>query len=325
MRLYLEVPDRLCRFRSKLVELIERYGLVLSDDLGDCDAMIIVGTDRDILTILSSHDETPPVITIAPPGYSGYLTSFSWEDVENVLNVIARGEFSVRSIARLRAVVDEQHELLALNEVAVFPHRSATLMEYTLRIDGEFVWRDLADGIIIATPLGSTAYALSAGGPIVLLNAPVFIVVPVNSTELSRRPLVVPQTSEIRIEDVASRTSVEVVCDGVKRVKVEENVVINVGREVHFVEIGRSVAALAKKKLRTLQELQSLPPSAKFVYRMLEIEGPMTVKDISSKTMLPERTVRYALNLLVEKGLVEKLVDPRDPRRHVYMVRSAFP
>jgi len=320
----LEIPERFYKLRAELNRLAKEYDIELRNSTNDCQVLAIVGTDRDVLSLISIHDTLPPLLTIAPPGYSGYLTSVSWDGIEDALYRLSRKDFSLRSITRLRAIIDERVEVLAINEVAVFPQRSATLMEYTLRIDDELIWRDQADGVIIATPLGSTAYALSAGGPIVLLNANVFVVVPVNSTELSHRPLIVPQTSRISIGDLASRNPIEVICDGIKRLRVEERVVISQGHEVKFVDIEKSVATIAKKKLKTFQELQSLPPSAKFVYKMLELEGPMTVRDLSLKTLLPERTIRYALNILIDKGLVEKFIDPRDPRRHLYNVRRSF-
>ncbi len=285
---------------------------------------MIIGTDRDVLTILQSLDNPPPIMTAAPPGYSGYLTHVSWDSLFEALTKIASKEYKVRKVVRVQASIDGRREVKAINEIAVFPQRSAITMEYTLKIDGEALWRDVADGVIVSTPLGSTAYALSAGGPIVLLNADVFLVVPVNSIEPSRRPVVVPQSSVISLEDIASRCPVEAIADGISRIRIEDRIEFRKGDTIEFVEVEGGATSIAKKKLGTYQELQSLPPSAKFVYRMLEIEGPMSVKDLAAKTLLPERTVRYALNILLEKGLIDRIVDPRDPRRHIYRVKVAL-
>ncbi len=291
--------------------------------------LMVIGTDRDVLVALQKiKTDSPPIAAIAPPGYSGYLASISWEDLDEALKKIKLSDYHIRLIPRIEACIDcedfdEDHrkKVFAINEIAIFPQRSAVVLEYTLSIDGEIFWRDTADGIIVSTPLGSTAYALSAGGPIVLLNAEVFVIVPVNSVEPRRKPIVVSQNSIIDIADIASRYPVEVIADGVTRIRVDEKVKLRRNGVVSFIEIGRSHSLLAKKKLGVVEELQSLPPSAKFVFKMLELEGGMTIKELASKTLLPERTVRYALSLLIDRGLVERVRDPRDPRRIIFRVK----
>jgi len=315
-------PERLMRLAEELSSRCETLGIDVTRGVGSCDIAIAIGTDRDILHLLQSLENPPPTLTIAPPGYTGYLTHAYWEAIDDVLARVVKGKYSVREIARVHAVIDGKREVSALNEIAVFPQRSAITMEYTLKIDGEPLWRDVADGVIVSTPLGSTAYALSAGGPIILLNAEVLEVVPVNSTEPSRRPIVVPRTSTISIEDIASRYPIEAIADGVTRMRVDERIEFRSGVPVRFIEVEGGATYIAKRKLGTYKELQSLPPSAKFVYKMLELEGPMSVRDLAAKTLLPERTVRYALNILLDKGLVEKVVDPRDPRRHIYRIKG---
>jgi len=321
-------PRRLWRSAVILAQRArEVFGSVelraLDEDSARIDGVsIVVGTDRDALNALRRAEDGTVIATVAPPGYSGYVASIPWDSVDDLLQALRGGEYRVREVVRLRALVDGRRVVRAVNEVAIFPQRSAVVMEYTLAIDGEVVWRDTADGVIVATPLGSTAYALSAGGPVVLLNAEVFVVVPVNSVDPRRRPLVVSQSSRIEIRDLASRTPIEVVADGIERLRVEESVEVVKGGVVRIVDLEGGHASIAKRKMGVLEELQSLPPSAKFVYKMLELEGPMNVKEISAKTLLPERTVRYALSILVERGLVERVPDPRDPRRSIYRVRG---
>ena len=322
-RICITAPERLSKALNALIDKCRGAGLDVVKGLdASCDVLAIVGTDRDVLHALQSIERPPLILTIAPPGYTGFLTHVSWDSALEALTRVSSGGYEVRELARVEAIVDGERIVRALNEIAVFPQRSAITMEYTLRIDGEPLWRDIADGVIVSTPLGSTAYALSAGGPIVLLNAEVFVIVPVNSVEPSRRPVVVAQRSTIALEDLASRYPIEAVADGVARIRVEERIEFRCGDRIRFIEVEGGATSLAKKKLGTYKELQSLPPSAKFVYKMLEIEGPMTVKDLALKTLLPERTVRYALNILMDRGLVEKVVDPRDPRRHIYRIKG---
>ena len=83
--------------------------------------------------------------------------------------------------------------------MAVFPSKSAMLMEHTLSINGDQVWHDSSDGIIISTPIGSSAYSMSAGGPVIFQSSNVFGIVSVNSLDTTRRPLIVSDNSIIEI------------------------------------------------------------------------------------------------------------------------------
>jgi len=332
MRIAIVAPTRLAKLADKAAMLARSMNLdVLVASLDnydnrdverDSDVILVIGTDRDALEALQ-RVWSKPLALVSPPGYAGYIASTQWDELPRLFESLSKGAVKVRELVQLHAIVDGSTQLFAVNEIAVFPQRSATTMEYSLYVDSDLIWRDVSDGIIIATPLGSTAYALSAGGPIVLLNAEVFIVVPVNSVEPRRRPLVVSQNSII-VRDVASRCPIEAIADGITRIRVEENVIVKKGRIVKILALDYKDTVLAKKKLGVFEELHNLPPSAKFVYKMLELEGPMTVRELSLKTLLPERTVRYALSLLIEKGIVEKIADPRDPRRIIYRIREGL-
>ncbi len=288
----------------------------------ELDFLMIVGTDRDFLEALQGIKSPPIIVAVSPPGYYGFLCSIPWEKLEEVLEKISSGSFDSQKLMRLKGIVDGKKNIYGINDVAIFPSRSATTMEYTLAIDSEVIWRDLADGLIFSTPIGSTAYALSAGGSVILPNAEVFQIVPVNSTNPARRSLIVSKDSKAEVKDFSSKCSIEAIADGVRRIKVEEEVEIFVDPEpLEVVKIGRGVGEFAKRKLSSPEELTDLPPSAKFVYKMLEMEGPMTLKEIVERTSLPERTVRYILPELMKKGLVERFSDLRDPRRYIYRIK----
>lgn len=303
------------RYTSHVAKIAADKGFeaaVLGDFPGrgaeDLDAVVVVGTDRDILDLLQMLERTSlPILGIGLPGYSGFLIEAGWEEADSALDKLSRGDYIVSKYARLEATVDDKAKIYALNEIAIFPSRSATLMEYSLYVDGEHVWHDIADGVLVSTPMGSTAYALSSGGCIVMAGAEVFEIVPVNSVDTSRRPIIVHDDSLIEIRDVSSRYSCEAIADGSRRIKVAERAVFKKGdAPALFISFHARTAKSIEKKLRLISELQEMPPSAKFVYKMLETEGPSTVKELASKTGLPQRTVRYALSILSKKGLVEK-------------------
>jgi NAD+ kinase len=103
----------------------------------------------------------------------------------------------------------------ALNDIVVNSGASAQMIEFELSIDGEFVYRLNADGLLVATPTGSTAYCLSAGGPIMYPGLDALVLVPMFPHSLTSRPIVVSGQSEIRI-DVVSRNDIHppITCDG---------------------------------------------------------------------------------------------------------------
>jgi len=193
------------------------------------------------------------------------------------------------------------------------------LIDYVLEVDGETIWRDSGDGVIVSTPVGSTAYAFSAGGPIVMRNAEDFVLVPVNSLNPVRRPLVVSDRSVIGFRELSSRYRLEAIVDGIVRTRVRrEIIVVKADKPAYFIKIGRRLREQIEKKTRLITVNEDMPPSAKYVYKMLEIYGEATAKDLVKITGLPERTIRYALSILVKKGLVEKKTSLRDVRTNIY-------
>jgi NAD+ kinase len=287
--------------------------------------LLIVGEDRDVLkTIRYLKSESLFVLGVSKTENNSFLMETTVDKVEEALKTLHEGNYSIEYSARIRAVVDGFETPCALNELAIFPRRSAKVLEYSLYIDGEFVWRDIGDGLIVSTPIGSTAYALSTGGPIIHPHAKVVAIVPVNSLNLTRRPLVTPLESTIEIRDIVSNSACEVIIDGGYRVRATSQIMIERGEDIGFVRL-KSETSLAKrleKKARMSLDISSLPPSAKLVLKVLEYEGPLTQKDIVKKTMLPTRTVRHALAILVGNSFVKKKPLIRDSRQDLYYIEA---
>jgi NAD+ kinase len=288
--------------------------------LSDYNVLILVGTDNAVLKALQAMGENSiPIFPISPPGHYTFFASVAWEELEKAINKLISGDYTVEKYSRIKAVIDGSKVVHALNEIALFSYKSATLLEYYLIIDNEFVWRDIGDGVIVATQAGSTAYAFSAGGPIVMGDANVFVIVPVNSLNPMRRPLVIPDQSEITLTNINSMYHVEVIADGIVRIKVNNEVKITKAENhAYFVKLFRRLSDAIKKKAKLAEEIQDIPPSAKFVLKMLKIYGESSVKELAERTGLSERTVRYALSVLMRKGLVRRLVNLRDTRQRLY-------
>jgi NAD+ kinase len=168
-----------------------------------CDLVVVVGGDGSLLGV--ARDLAPsqvPVIGINRGGL-GFLADVSPEHLQIKLSAVLNGEFVVDDRfllygQALRKGV-EIGSSTALNDVVVHAGTMSRMMEFDLRIDGEFVYSQRSDGLIVASPTGSTAYALSAGGPIMHPHLDAIVIVPMFPHTLTSRPLVVRGSSTIEV------------------------------------------------------------------------------------------------------------------------------
>ncbi|MGQ9468887.1 MAG: NAD(+)/NADH kinase [Nitrososphaerales archaeon] len=297
---------------------------ITDQDLEASELVIVVGEDREVLQAFHKIGKAKvPLLGVNDSNESSFLTEIGIKDFREALKKLMDGEFKIEEATRLNVIVDGKELPPALNEVAVFPSKSATLMEYLLTVDKEVIWRDYSDGLIVSTPTGSTAYSMSAGGPMVLRDAEAFVIVSVNSLDVTRRPLIVSDKSYIKISEISSSHGCEAIIDGTYRIRVKESVeTFRFSEPARFVRPSGSPKAMEKmvKKVRLAEELLKMPPSAKLVLKTLEYEGPLTQRELAKKTMLPDRTTRLALALLIERGLVKRRSTLRDARQKVYHV-----
>lgn len=301
---------------------------VMKDDYSlasQVDMVLVVGGDRGILEYF--HKVTAasaPVLGIYETDSTGFLAQLEVRDLESATGRLKRGDYEVDEVFRLSVKVDGKDVDPVLNDVAVFPSKSATLMEHVLKIDGKDVWHDQSDGVIISTPTGSTAYSMSAGGPMVIQKSKVFLVVSVNSLDNTRRPLVVPNDARLEVSDITSRYHCEVVLDGGRRIRVRN--ALDCFRHEFPARLVRmvgdsSAASLMAKKVRLADDMLKMPPSAKLILKTLEYEGALSQKDLASRTMLPERTIRLSLSHLIDGGYVKKKTSLRDARQRIYELK----
>ena len=240
------------------------------------------------------------------------------------IDLIEKKKFILQKKSRIVADINDGQKYSALNDIGIFPAKSASLMRYSLSINSSQLWKGSADGIIVSTPTGSTGYSFSAYGPIILDEPEILSITPIASLE-KRTTVIVSDSSSIKIADVQA-TSPTVIMDGDVRVPLKSDFVeIEKSKyDALFIEFSKEYAIEKKMKKRTATlasaNTKNLPPSAKLVFKILSYEGDLTQKEVINATGLPERTVRYALDLLLRKGLITQSPYLNDARQTVYGV-----
>ncbi|MCK7582790.1 MAG: NAD(+) kinase [Chromatiales bacterium] len=203
-----------------------------------CDLIVVVGGDGTLLhaaRVMAPHDV--PLLGINL-GRLGFLVDVSPEHIESALDRILAGEFDSdrRSMLDARIVTDQDtgEPEAALNDVTIHKWGTARMIELEIWIDGVFVSAQRSDGLIVSTPTGSTAYALSGGGPLVDPALDAILLVPICPHDLSNRPLVVPggRSIEVRMRG-PEQGHVQVTCDGQTDLRLPPGAWVRIVRHPH--------------------------------------------------------------------------------------------
>lgn len=179
------------------------------------DLLIVVGGDGSLLSAgrLAANYGTP--LLGVNRGRLGFLTDVNPDELESTLESMMAGNYVVDERFLLEAKVGDDFTGLALNDVVLNSGRAVSMIEFELYIDEQFVYSQLSDGLIISTPTGSTAYALSGGGPIMYPSLDAIVLVPMCPHTLSSRPIVIDGNSKIHIvPSSSSSVTPQIACDG---------------------------------------------------------------------------------------------------------------
>lgn len=289
----------------------------------DCEIIIAIGDDRFILkTFRSLGKNQIPVFAIAST--QSFLAQANILNFKYYLGLIRKNKYEIFKRSRLVAKFDKTASPIGLNDIGLFSSKSASLLKYSLILNDEVFWRDVGDGFVVATPTGSTGYSLSAGGPIVFGEPDILVLTPISSME-KHSSLIVSDTAKIRITDIEGNKPILIV-DGEARMPVntKEVVIEKSQHDADFVIFSKEHSLESRLKKRTISvnvdRLKGLPASSKLIYKILQHEGGMTQKEIINASLLPERTARYALGILLKKGLISSQPHFKDARQTVYGV-----
>ena len=208
---------------SQLTALLRRHGLAilmdpltagaspsgpdgvmeLSELAARADVAIVVGGDGTLLSCARAMAERGVPLVGVNLGRLGFLTDIPAGELEAACESILEGDFNAEQrMLLVGGVRREQQTLfsaLAMNDVVVSRGASGSMIEFAVTVDGEFIYTLRADGLIVATPTGSTAYALSAGGPILHPALSAIALVPISPHTLSNRPVAIRSSSRVEI------------------------------------------------------------------------------------------------------------------------------
>ena len=208
---------------------VENVDLKNFNDL--VELIIVFGGDGTLLGAARKFINSDIPILGINMGTVGFLTDVNIENFESVIGDIFKGDYVLEERSLVEAKFADQ-EVFGLNEVLIHSGSYAQLMRYRLLIDGKTVYEQRSDGLIVATPTGSTAYALSAGGSIIHPELNIWNIIPMMSQSLSSRPLIVSNKKSMEIQLIEGPLDHAMICvDGQKDIPIKYNNSISIYRK----------------------------------------------------------------------------------------------
>jgi NAD+ kinase len=239
---------RMLEDEAKQLELPPGHGVetVTVDRAGptECELVLVIGGDGTILRAAElTHGTSTPLLGVNL-GHVGFLAEAESEDVEKMIEMIVERKYSSEERLTLDVSVYRDKELVetnwALNEASVEKAARQRMLEVIVEVDGRPLSRFGCDGVVCATPTGSTAYNFSAGGPIVWPGVEALLMVPISAHALFSRPMVVAPSSVLAVEVLAQTEGAGVLwCDGRRTVDLPPGARIEVRRGRYPVRLVR--------------------------------------------------------------------------------------
>lgn len=180
----------------------------------EIDFRISMGGDGTILSMLQMHPEISAPVLAVNLGSLGFMADITVSEIFPCLEDLLSGNFHVQKRLMMEATTSRGESCEAVNELSVHRASNPTLVELAIHVDGIYLNTFAADGVIVATPSGSTAYSLAAGGPILTPETEALVLTPISPHTISNRPIVLMPKHEIQIQYISKHDPVEVAYDG---------------------------------------------------------------------------------------------------------------
>jgi NAD+ kinase len=245
-------------FEPDAAAAIGAIGVPRAEMVQRADLLVVLGGDGTLLAVARALEERVVPILGINLGSLGFLVEVSVGEMTSAVARALAGEMTIEARMRLAVrLVREGRELrswLALNDAVVTKGASGRIVDLEAHADGQLVTTYHADGLIVSTPTGSTAYSLSAGGPILLPGVPSVVLTPICPHALTQRPLVLPDSAEIEVIVYPRGGEVQLAIDGQEGAPLQEGDRVVVRRSEHpallLVPPQRSRFEVLRSKLR---------------------------------------------------------------------------
>jgi len=210
----------------------QRSEMTIAQLGGKADLLVVVGGDGTILNVTGQLGEASPPIFGINVGSLGFLTCASSPAFREAVECIANGKMTFSNRALLEVILrdsTEKHKpMIALNDAVFSRGELSRLIRLRTRVNGEALTEFNADGLIIATPTGSTAYSLSAGGPILEPESGVFVITPICPHVLTNRSIIVSEKSVIEVEASEPDYPVYLTVDGREPLRIAKDTTVQI-------------------------------------------------------------------------------------------------
>ncbi len=235
-----EVEVFLDRETGSILETTE-HCLSRNEMPGQVDLLVVLGGDGTLLATARALNRKPVPILAVNLGGLGFLTVITREEIYATLEMVLAGNFHTERRVQIEGELIRADEaiasFLALNDVVLNKGAIARILDFDLRIDGEFVSTYKSDGLIVSTPTGSTAYSLAAGGPIMTPSVAAFVITPICAHTLTNRPLVLPDTVKIEVVVKSQREAAYLTVDGQVGIAAYSEDLVRLRKACSFVEL----------------------------------------------------------------------------------------
>ena len=229
---------------------------------GEIDFIITLGGDGTILRFIHHFPEIEAPILGVNLGRFGFMADVSLDELYPSLEAFLAGEYRIEKRPMLEGTTAEGEHCFAVNEMAIHRSPNPTLVDLSIHVDGTYLNTFSADGVIIATSSGSTAYSLSAGGPILTPELEAFLLTPICPHTISNRPIVFMPKNTIEVKYLCDDDPVEISVDGISRFTMKTNDIFSISKSKRTFQLVNLVNtdffSILRKKLGWAGQVRSI-------------------------------------------------------------------